>query len=78
MEHRDGLIMDLGGLDYGRVALGLDPTGPIWTQIPAVGAIGKFTPRRSSASNLNNHSIVTVVVDVGDVIGRWIPVTLTD
>ena len=29
MAHRDGLIMDLGGLDYGRVALGLDPTGPI-------------------------------------------------
>jgi 3-hydroxy-9,10-secoandrosta-1,3,5(10)-triene-9,17-dione monooxygenase len=27
--HRDGLIMDLGGQQYGRVALGLDPDGPI-------------------------------------------------
>ena len=27
--HRDGLIMDLGGRDYGRVALGLPPEGPI-------------------------------------------------
>ena len=27
--HRDGLIMDMGGLDYGRVALGLPPSGPI-------------------------------------------------
>lgn len=27
--HRDGLIMDLGGLDYGRVALGLEPEGRI-------------------------------------------------
>ncbi len=25
--HRDGLIMDLGGQEYGRVALGLDPDG---------------------------------------------------
>lgn len=27
--HRDGLIMDLGGLQYGRVALGLEPDGRI-------------------------------------------------
>ena len=27
--HRDGLIMDLGGQQYGRVALGLPPDGPI-------------------------------------------------
>ena len=27
--HRDGLVMDLGGRDYGRVALGLAPEGPI-------------------------------------------------
>ena len=27
--HRDGLVMDLGGRDYGRVALGLPPEGPI-------------------------------------------------
>lgn len=27
--HRDGLIMDLGGQDYGRVLLGLPPSGPI-------------------------------------------------
>ncbi len=27
--HRDGLIMDLGGQQYGRVALGLQPDGPI-------------------------------------------------
>lgn len=27
--HRDGLIMDLGGQQYGRVALGLDPDGRI-------------------------------------------------
>ena len=27
--HRDGLIMDLGGLQYGRVALGLEPEGRI-------------------------------------------------
>lgn len=27
--HRDGLIMDLGGLQYGRVALGLDPDARI-------------------------------------------------
>ena len=27
--HRDGLIMELGGLDYGRVALGLEPDGRI-------------------------------------------------
>ncbi len=27
--HRDGLIMDMGGRDYGRVALGLQPEGPI-------------------------------------------------
>ena len=27
--HRDGLIMDLGGQQYGRVALGLEPDGPI-------------------------------------------------
>ncbi len=27
--HRDGLIMDLGGLQYGRVALGLPPDGAI-------------------------------------------------
>ena len=27
--HRDGLIMDMGGRDYGRVALGLPPEGPI-------------------------------------------------
>lgn len=27
--HRDGLIMDMGGRDYGRVALGLAPEGPI-------------------------------------------------
>jgi 3-hydroxy-9,10-secoandrosta-1,3,5(10)-triene-9,17-dione monooxygenase len=27
--HRDGLIMDLGGQQYGRVALGLDPDGAI-------------------------------------------------
>jgi 3-hydroxy-9,10-secoandrosta-1,3,5(10)-triene-9,17-dione monooxygenase len=27
--HRDTLIMDLGGQQYGRVALGLDPDGPI-------------------------------------------------
>ena len=27
--HRDGLIMDLGGQQFGRVALGLDPDGPI-------------------------------------------------
>ena len=29
MAHRDGLIMDLGGQQYGRVALGLEPDGPI-------------------------------------------------
>ena len=29
MSHRDGLIMDLGGQQYGRVALGLEPDGPI-------------------------------------------------
>ena len=29
MAHRDGLVMDLGGRDYGRVALGLPPEGPI-------------------------------------------------
>ena len=27
--HRDGLVMDLGGRDYGRVVLGLPPEGPI-------------------------------------------------
>ena len=27
--HRDGLIMDLGGLQYGRVALGLEPDARI-------------------------------------------------
>ena len=27
--HRDGLIMDLGGQDYGRVVMGLEPEGPI-------------------------------------------------
>ena len=27
--HRDGLIMDLGGQQYGRVALGLEPDGRI-------------------------------------------------
>ncbi len=27
--HRDGLIMDLGGQQYARVALGLEPDGPI-------------------------------------------------
>ena len=27
--HRDGLIMDMGGQDYGRVLLGLPPSGPI-------------------------------------------------
>ena len=27
--HRDGLIMELGGQNYGRVALGLPPEGPI-------------------------------------------------
>ena len=27
--HRDGLIMDMGGQDYGRVMLGLPPGGPI-------------------------------------------------
>ena len=27
--HRDGLIMDMGGRDYGRVALGLPPEGPV-------------------------------------------------
>ena len=27
--HRDGLIIDMGGRDYGRVALGLPPEGPI-------------------------------------------------
>ncbi len=27
--HRDGLIMDLGGQQYGRVALGLEPDGVI-------------------------------------------------
>ena len=27
--HRDTLIMDIGGQQYGRVALGLDPNGPI-------------------------------------------------
>ncbi len=27
--HRDGLIMDMGGRDYGRVALGLQSEGPI-------------------------------------------------
>ena len=27
--HRDGLIMDLGGQQFGRVMLGLDPDGPI-------------------------------------------------
>ena len=27
--HRDGLVMDLGGRDYGRVALGLPTEGPI-------------------------------------------------
>ena len=25
--HRDGLIMDLGGQQYGRIALGLEPEG---------------------------------------------------
>ena len=29
MARRDGLIMDLGGHQYGRVALGLEPDGPI-------------------------------------------------
>ena len=29
MAHRDGLIMELGGLQYGRVALGLEPDGRI-------------------------------------------------
>ena len=29
MARRDGLIMDLGGQQYGRVALGLEPDGPI-------------------------------------------------
>lgn len=27
--HRDGLIMDLGGQDYGRVLMGLPPSGPL-------------------------------------------------
>ena len=27
--HRDGLVMELGGQDYGRVAFGLSPEGPI-------------------------------------------------
>ena len=27
--HRDGLIMDMGGQDYGRVLLGLPPSGPV-------------------------------------------------
>ena len=27
--HRDGLVMELGGQDYGRVAFGLPPQGPI-------------------------------------------------
>ena len=27
--HRDGLVMELGGQDYGRVALGLSPLGPV-------------------------------------------------
>jgi len=27
--HRDGLIMDLGGQQYGRVALGLEPDGRV-------------------------------------------------
>ena len=27
--HHDGLIMDLGGQQYGRVALGLEPNGRI-------------------------------------------------
>ena len=27
--HRDGFIMDLGGLQYGRIALGLEPDGRI-------------------------------------------------
>ena len=29
LAHRDILIMDLAGLKYGKVALGLDPEGPI-------------------------------------------------
>jgi 3-hydroxy-9,10-secoandrosta-1,3,5(10)-triene-9,17-dione monooxygenase len=29
VSHRDGLIMDMGGQDYGRVLLGLPPSGPI-------------------------------------------------
>ena len=27
--HRDGLIMDMGGQDYGRVLMGLPPSGPV-------------------------------------------------
>jgi hypothetical protein len=28
--HRDGLIIDLGRQQYGKVALGLEPDGGIW------------------------------------------------